>query len=137
MVPSFKQPLPHIDVVVAIITNSHDEVLVARRAAHKHLGGLWEFPGGKVEVGELLEHALSREIYEELGIKVQEAKLFMQLTHSYPDKAITLHVWHVTQFQGEAYGKEQQPIAWIPKVELLNLPFPEANQAILQRFLAN
>lgn len=137
MVLSPKSALSRLEVVVAIITNSQDEVLVARRAAHKHQGGLWEFPGGKVEAGERLEAALSREIYEELGISVQKAQPFMQLTHDYPDKTIILHVWQVTQFQGEAYGKEQQPIAWVPKAELLNLSFPEANQVILQRFLAN
>lgn len=125
-----------IDVVVAIITNQQEEILIARRAIHKHQGGLWEFPGGKVEPGEDLLDALKREIYEELGIIVQMAEPFMQYSYSYPDKDINLHVWQVTEFTGQAYGKENQPIGWVKKTELGSLPFPEANQIILQRLLA-
>jgi 8-oxo-dGTP diphosphatase len=137
MVHLANESLPHVDVVVAIVTNQSGDVLVARRATHKHQGGLWEFPGGKVECGEGIEAALKREIYEELGITIEEAKPFMQQTHCYPDKRITLHVWSVTRFSGEAYGKENQPIAWINKTDLPTLEFPAANQAILQKFLAN
>lgn len=122
-----------IDVVVAILHNSMNEILVARRAAHKHQGGLWEFPGGKVEADETLEAALRREIYEELGVTILSATPFMQFTHPYPDKDITLHVWQVESFMGEAYGKEGQAVQWVEGKQLTQIPFPDANQVILKQ----
>lgn len=132
MVLSANHSRQHLDVVAAIIINVSGQILVAQRALHKFQGGLWEFPGGKVEAGESLEAALKREIFEELGIHIQIAEFFLEHTHSYPDKDIRLHVWQVTQFQGEAYGKEGQPIQWISKEQLKEIPFPEANQVIVQ-----
>lgn len=130
MFEAIKQPL---EVVIAILRNSANEILVAQRAAHKHQGGLWEFPGGKVEPNETFEAALYREIYEELGVTILQAKPFMQYIHAYPDREISLHVWWVESFSGEVCGKEGQAIQWLSLPQLTQTPFPDANQIILKQ----
>jgi len=133
---SVKQLSAHVDVVIAIITNQHEEILVAKRALHKHQGGLWEFPGGKVEPGESLLAALKREIHEELDLNIARAQPFMQLAYDYPERKLMLHVWQVDEYTGTACGKEGQAILWIDKQDIALLPFPDANKAILQRLIA-
>jgi 8-oxo-dGTP diphosphatase len=126
---------PSIEVVAAIIEDSSGAILVAKRALHKHQGGLWEFPGGKVEAGETLAAALQREIDEELGLQIVQAKPFTSLKHVYPEQEVTLHIWHVTEFKGQAQGRENQAIAWVRKQQLGDLDFPQANQQVLALFL--
>ena len=123
-------PVPEIVVVAAIIPDGDDRLCLSRRPEHKHQGGLWEFPGGKVEPGEGLDHALARELHEELGLESVRSRPFLTVRHRYPDLAVTLHFREVTAYQGEAHGREGQPVEWVPRNELSARAFPEANRPV-------
>lgn len=120
-----------IHVAAAIILNPAGEILIARRATSQHQGGLWEFPGGKVEAGESVQQALARELDEELGIRVRQARPQIRIRHDYPDKSVLLDVWRVERFEGRAEGREGQPIRWVSPAALADYPFPEANRPIV------
>ncbi|MDF2939581.1 MAG: hypothetical protein K0R66_223 [Gammaproteobacteria bacterium] len=128
--------MERLHVVVGIIINHNKECCIAKRAKHVHLGGLWEFPGGKVESNETAQAALTRELYEELGIMVEQAKSFTQIPHDYEDRKVLLDFWLVTAFKGEPKGKEGQPVKWVSLQELKNYEFPEANKPIISKLLA-
>jgi len=128
-----------IHVAVAVIINSDDQVLIAKRSADQHQGNKWEFPGGKVEAEETAQEALRREIEEELGVQIQSAEHITDIIHTYPsdsgqdkeDKTVLLDVFIVKDWLGEVVGKENQPILWVNKKELSEYDFPEANVEIL------
>ena len=120
-----------IHVVAAAVFNDKGEVLIAKRAEHLHQGGLWEFPGGKLENGEATRDALTRELHEEVGIEVLDARPLIRIHHDYADKSVLLDVWRVNQFSGEAHGKEGQPVAWVSMDALDDYAFPEANLPII------
>ncbi len=107
------------------------KLLLARRHVDVHQGGLWEFPGGKVECGEDARTALARELDEELGITLESARLLISVPHDYPDKSILLDVWRVDGFSGEAYGREGQPLMWVAIDELQQHDFPRANLPVI------
>ena len=119
-----------IRVVVAIILRD-GEVCLTRRADHLHAGGLWEFPGGKIEPGESDQNALGRELREELGINVQGAEFLQQIDWDYPEKRVSLRVYLVSQFIGEPQGLEGQPLQWVRIKDLGNYDFPAANQSLV------
>ncbi|TWI58486.1 8-oxo-dGTP diphosphatase [Pseudomonas duriflava] len=121
-----------IHVVAAVIRDACGRVLIAKRAQDQHQGGLWEFPGGKVEAGEPVPIALARELREELGIQVESSRPLIQVRHDYPDKAVLLDVWEVTSFSGEACGLEGQPLEWIVPKQLPDYEFPAANTPIVK-----
>lgn len=120
-----------IHVAVAVIRSQDGQVFITRRADHVHQGGLWEFPGGKVEVGESIESALKREILEENGIEIHEAVPLIKIPYRYPDKHVLLDVWEVTSYSGVPHGKEGQACDWISVSELQNVSFPAANRPIV------
>ena len=120
-----------IDVAAGVIVNTTNQVCIAKRPNHVPQGGVWEFPGGKVETGETPEMALARELNEELGITVQMSRPFLQVWHDYSDRLVLLHVFLVSDFQGEVDGLESQPIRWVAPTELSHYAFPGANMAIL------
>ncbi len=122
----------HIHVVVAVITQQQN-VLVSLRPTDVHMGGLWEFPGGKCEVGESARDALNRELQEELAIMVLQCRPMMQIRHEYPDKTVLLDIWEVTDFQGEPRGNEGQRVEWHNIATLNPVDFPQANRAIIRR----
>jgi 8-oxo-dGTP diphosphatase len=128
--------LARLHVVIGIIINANQECCIAKRAKHVHLGGLWEFPGGKVELNEAAELALKRELFEELGIIVEQAEAFMQLPFDYEDRKVLLDFWLIKKFKGEAKGKEGQPVKWVSLEQLQNYEFPEANKPIIKRLLS-
>jgi len=128
--------MKRIHVVAAIIENPAGEILIAKRPDHLHQGGLWEFPGGKVETNESIETALVRELQEELAITPTEFQAFAQISHDYSDKLVLLDFWRVTAFTGEPVGNEQQAVAWVAREQLPEFPFPAANQAVVTRLLA-
>lgn len=120
-----------IHVAAAVIRNGRGQILIARRPDDKHQGGLWEFPGGKVEPAEPVAEALARELYEELGIRITQATPLIKIPHHYPDKSVLLDVWNVTDFEGEAHGAEGQPIEWVEPEALDRYAFPAANTPIV------
>ena len=124
-------------VAVGILIDDAGRVLVTRRAPDAHQGGLWEFPGGKVEADETLLEALTRELREELGVSVEAAEALMVLEHDYGDKQVRLDVHRVTRWSGEPRGLEGQPLAWQRPEKLRNWTFPAANRPILERLLAD
>ncbi|WP_166364389.1 Nudix family hydrolase [Pseudomonas akapageensis] len=123
--------MKRVHVAAAVIRGQDGRILIARRADTQHQGGLWEFPGGKVEDGEAVELALARELNEELGIVVTSARPLIKVRHDYPDKQVLLDVWEVSSFTGEPHGAEGQPLAWVTARELPNYDFPEANKPIV------
>jgi 8-oxo-dGTP diphosphatase len=126
-----------VTVVVGILIDPQGRVLITRRAPQTHQGGLWEFPGGKVEPGETIVDALARELREELGVTVLISEPFMTLQHDYGDQCVCLAVYRVTSWRGEPSGMEGQPLAWEQPANLTDWPFPAANQPILTRLLTD
>jgi 8-oxo-dGTP diphosphatase len=122
---------PAVHVAVGVIRNSLGEILLARRHGDAHQGGLWEFPGGKLEAGETVESALRRELREELGIAVDAASPLIKIAHDYGNKRVLLDVWQVDAFRGEPCGMENQPVRWTPPEALAGLEFPAANRPIV------
>lgn len=135
--PEATSPPRRLHVAAAVIYNPLGHILIARRPLDKHQGGLWEFPGGKVEVYETARQALDRELFEELGIRVMVAQPLVQIPYEYPERHVLLDVFSVTEFKGEARGCEGQPLAWVDASELIHYPFPAANQPILERIIAD
>ena len=124
--------MSRLHVAVAAIVNQHNEVLLALRPKHVHQGGLWEFPGGKLEPGETVVEALKRELREELGIEADAMSPLIQVQHDYADRSVLLDVWEIHSYRGEARGVEAQPISWQPIDQLQCSMFPAANRAIIQ-----
>jgi len=122
---------PTLQVAVGVLLNDKNEVLVALRPEESHQGGLWEFPGGKVEHGESVEDALKREFNEELGLNILSSSPFMEIRHSYSDKSVMLNVCRIEAYSGIPQGKEGQPIAWRATSELQAEHFPKANERII------
>ncbi|OUD14339.1 Nudix family hydrolase [Thioflexithrix psekupsensis] len=120
-----------LHVVAAVIANPKGDILITRRASQAHQGDRWEFPGGKVESNESVEHALARELNEELGIDVLQARPLIRVLHHYPKQTILLDVWYVEQWQGEAWGREGQPLLWCHPEQLSDYHFPDANYPII------
>ena len=123
--------MKRIHVAAAVIRGDDGRILLARRPDDKHQGGLWEFPGGKVEAGESVEQALARELDEELGIRPSAARPLLQVRHDYPDKQVLLDVWDVSAFVGQPHGAEGQPLAWAAPEQLGDYQFPAANRPIV------
>ncbi len=124
--------MPSLQVAVGVIFDAQQHILIAQRPSHVAHGGYWEFPGGKIEVGETPEQALYREIQEEVGLLIQKAQLFKEIEHTYHDKQVRLFVFYVTQFQGTAACLAQQPeLRWVNSQQLNQYKFPEANLSIV------
>jgi 8-oxo-dGTP diphosphatase len=121
-----------VHVAVGVILDRERNILITRRAADSHQGGLWEFPGGKVEQGETLAVALGRELREELGIDISRTSPLLEIRHDYGDKAVLLDVHVVWEFAGEPRGLEDQPLAWVAAVDLPGYAFPAANIPIIK-----
>lgn len=114
-------------MVAGILRGADDRVLLGQRLAHKPHAGMWEFPGGKVEVGETARAALRRELSEELGIGLILASPFHHHVHSYTTGDIALEVWLVTQWHGEPVAREGQALVWVNTLELGRWAMPAAD----------
>ncbi len=121
----------NLHVAVAVIMNAQHEVLIALRQSHQDLGGLWEFPGGKVEQGETTQDALRREVQEELALTVITAMPLLKVAHDYGEKSVLLDVWYVSDYAGQAQGAEGQKIRWCARHDLGKVNFPDANKTII------
>ena len=105
-------------VVAAAILDASGKVLIAERPAGKHMAGRWEFPGGKVAPGESEAAALARELQEELGIEITDARPMMRLTHRYPDREVELSLWMVDSYRGEPQALDGQRLKWVQRAQL-------------------
>lgn len=117
--------------VVAGFLKKDQKILVGQRPENHSLAGLWEFPGGKIEIGETPEQALQRELNEELGIEAQIGTLRLACTHSYGDVGIIILFYEVNYWKGEPKAKHHLMLEWIYPQELKMRPIPEANKKIL------
>ncbi|MGH1484785.1 MAG: 8-oxo-dGTP diphosphatase MutT [Cellvibrionaceae bacterium] len=126
-----------VHVAVGIVINDKNEILIAKRPDKLHQGGLWEFPGGKVEQDETVQEALIREFQEEVAIQIQQLEPFMEIHHDYGDKKVFLDIWLSSKFDGVAQGLEGQPIKWVALPELKQYSFPEANNEIVDKLLSS
>jgi len=124
-----------VEVAVGVVYGKNHQVLLARRPAEKHMGGLWEFPGGKVDKEETTEQALIRELDEELNITPTALTPLINIQHAYSEKKVSLYVYTVTDFNGKPEGKEGQVIKWVRPDELTLYDFPAANKAIISAIL--
>jgi mutator protein MutT len=106
--------------------------LIARRKAGSHLGGLWEFPGGKREPGETLEDCLRREAREELGIEIGQPILFRTLRYDYPEKSVELHFFRCAIERGEAQPIGCADLRWVAPQELPAFEFPPADLSLVK-----
>ncbi|MCF7361280.1 8-oxo-dGTP diphosphatase MutT [Vibrio diazotrophicus] len=128
--------MKRIHIVAGIIFNQDkSQIFITKRPDNLHKGGFWEFPGGKVEEGESVEQAMTRELEEEIGIEVTEQYLFEHLEYDYPEKSLKFDFIVISNFNKEPYGKEGQEGRWVDIAELVNYQFPEANVPILERVI--
>lgn len=130
-VPSPQGEEGFVDVVAGVIERD-GLILIARRPAALHLGGLWEFPGGKQNANESPEAALAREIAEELGARVTVGPLLERVDWSYPEKRVRLSFFRCA-IEGEARPLEGQELAWVPPADLRRYEFPPADATLLDR----
>lgn len=121
-----------IEVSAALIFHE-GKLLITKRHADAHLGGFWEFPGGKREAGETFEECLVREIREEIGVEISVGELFEEIIHNYPKKSV-----HLKFFIGKILAGEPQPLdcaalKWVTKKELADFQFPAADAQLLEK----
>ena len=124
-----KKPIPHYIVTAAIIQRDQ-QYLLAQRPSKGLLGGLWEFPGGKLEAGETLPAALEREIMEELGSKIAIGEHFGEYQHAYTHFRVTLHAFVCTLIAGEPQAIEATQLAWAPLEKLPEYPMGKIDRMI-------
>ena len=121
---------PVIEVSAALIFRN-GKLLITRRHADVHLGGLWEFPGGKHEPDETFEQCLVREIREELGVEISVGKLFESVTHAYPEKTVHLRFYVCKLLSGEPQLLDCAAVKWAGKSGLADYEFPAADARLL------
>jgi A/G-specific adenine glycosylase len=124
--------VPHKSIGVAVIWSESGQVLIDRRPQEGLLGGLWEFPGGKIEPGETVEDCIMREIREELGIVIAVGDRLTTIDHAYTHFRVTLNVFHCRHISGEPQPLECDEIRWVNVDELEQFPFPKANVQIIE-----
>ena len=122
-----------ITEVVAALIWDNDKFMICQRPAHKARGLLWEFVGGKVEIGETKEQALIRECREELNITLSVGDVFMEVTHEYPDITVNLTLFNATIAEGKPQKLEHNDVKWITSSEIPNYTFCPADEEILSR----
>ena len=127
-------PRTSIDVSAGLVFRS-GKLLITQRHADAHLGGLWEFPGGKRECGESFEACLVRELQEELGIQVDVGDLFEETTHAYPEKSVHLKFFVCRMARGEPQPLGCAALKWVTRTDLAAHEFPAADATLLERLL--
>jgi mutator protein MutT len=121
-----------IHVVAAAVMDAAGRVLIAQRPAGKHMAGGWEFPGGKLELGEDRRAGLKRELREEIGIEIETPRPLMRLRHAYPDRDVLLDIWVVRQYSGEPQALDHQALRWCRQDELETAELLPADKPIVR-----
>src|SRR5580765_8441505 len=124
---------PIVLVAAVALIDADGRVLLAERPAGKHLAGLWEFPGGKVNPGETPEAALIRELAEELGVDVAASCLapFTFASHTYPDFHLLMPLYVCRKWSGIPVAREGQQLAWVRPARLGDYPMPPADKPLV------
>jgi mutator protein MutT len=126
-------PTPDIIAVSAGLVFRAGKLLITQRLAKDHLGGLWEFPGGKLEPGETYEISLVRELREELGIEVAVGELVETIEHDYPGKSVRLKFFRCRLLENEPQPLGCAAVAWITRDQLSQYEFPPADERLLEQ----
>ena len=128
---------PLIQVVCALLENTDGRLLIARRPPGKHLAGLWEFPGGKIEPGESAEEALKRELAEEMGCVVEAGAGLTPVTHAYEKISVRLHPFLARLVEGspEPVAREHDALAWVTRDEIGLYEMPAADGPIVAEWV--
>jgi len=124
--------MKRVEVSAALIFRA-SKLLITQRHAKSHLGGLWEFPGGKREPGETFEQCLVREIREELGVAISVGELFEEIAHDYPEKSVRLKFFRCRLLAGEPQPLDCAAVKWIDRLELGAHEFPAADARLLAK----
>lgn len=125
---------PIIYVAAAILMQQDGKILIAQRPEGKSMAGLWEFPGGKIEDGEIPEQALIRELHEELHITchTKDMQAMSFVSYDYGKFHLFMPFWLVTDWQGTITPQEGQAVQWIKPCDLKNFPMPPADEPLVQ-----
>lgn len=125
-----------VEVAAALLFRD-GKLLITQRHPGAHLGGLWEFPGGKREPGETFEQCLRREIREELGCEVEVFELVESLTHDYPEKTVHLRFYRCRWLAHEPQAIDCAAVRWVTREEIGGFHFPAADLRLLDRLCAD
>jgi mutator protein MutT len=125
-------PRPIIEVAAGLVFRD-SKLLITQRHAGAHLGGLWEFPGGKREPRETFAECLVRELREELGIEVEVGEVLESLTHVYPEKTVHLKFYRCRWKQREPRALDCLAFKWVTAAELCDYEFPAADARLVER----
>jgi 8-oxo-dGTP diphosphatase len=128
--------LPEIRVVAGALFDARGRVLIAQRPPGSHMAGRWEFPGGKIDVGETELQALGRELAEELGVKLLGAERMLELTHDYAERRVVLSMWSVTAYEGVPSSLDGQALRWVRPADLAGEDLLEADRPIVSALMA-
>ena len=126
---------PHYNIAAGIIWNK-GQILISKRRENGLLGGLWEFPGGKIEKDENAQTCIIREVKEELGVLVQPTSFLKQIKHAYTHFSITMDAYHCDYLQGTPQAVGCDNWKWIAPEEIRLLPFPKANHKLFDKIIA-
>ncbi len=118
--------------VVAALAARGGKLLIARRPEGRHMGGKWEFPGGKLEKGELPEEALRRELREELGVEACVGRIEAAIPHSYPEKDVLL-LFYATEIEGEPQAIDEAELRWVAPDELAGYDLAPVDRLMADR----
>jgi 8-oxo-dGTP diphosphatase len=127
------QMTENIIQVAAGLVFHRGKLLITKRRRDDHLGGLWEFPGGKLESAETFEHCLGRELNEELGIEVEIGREIEDITHAYPEKTVRLKFFQCSLLRGCPKPLHCDAVAWVTRDELPLFEFPGADAEVLEK----
>ena len=126
-----------IEVVAAVIFQGGKALCVQRSEnAREYISLKWEFPGGKVELGENREQALKREILEELDVEIGNVKYFMTVEQTYPDFHLVMHAYTCSILKDEPVLKEHVALKWLPAEELDQLNWAAADIPIVEKLMS-
>lgn len=135
--PARRDPQEAVSVEVAAgVVISKGKILITRRRQGDHLGGYWEFPGGKCLPGESPQDCVARETFEELGVRVTPIKLLEEITYRYPDRLLHFFFYECRLKKGEVKPRQTDRLAWVKRSHLPNHRFPPANKPLIRRLAA-
>lgn len=129
---SISPPLTHKPIGVAVINDRQGKILIDRRRKSGEMGGLWEFPGGKIEPGETVIECIQREVKEELDIQISVGDRLTTITHTYETFKVTLYVHDCQYISGTPQTIECDEIHWVKPAQMNQYQFPQANIQIIQ-----
>lgn len=118
--------------VAAAVIEKDGKILIAQRSLKDVFGGLWEFPGGKVELGETLEEALKRELYEELEIVAEIGSFLCNSLFVYKNRNMEMNVFNIISFTGELRCHVHQDVRWVTREELRDYSFTQPDYSVIE-----